>query len=351
MVMEPPVTGAEPYLSRAALAISELDQWFRPRQGVWKTAGWWNSANILTAIIRYDSLSGSAIHRKLLPRVLSRRWRRQPRDFINEFNDDEGWWASAWLEAYILTGESRYLAVAERLYADISGSWSEDCGGGIFWKKGEPYKAAIANSLFIYLGARLYSVTGREDYLRHADRGWSWFTGAGLLGSDGLVRDGLGRDCEIADDLWTYNQGMLIGAASRLSIARISRGGSDPDSLVELALKTAHAAMESMAHPGGVLREYGEPDLNVDSVQFKGIMMRFLADLWLETADEQIRTFVMANADSIWTHARKADTYLLGGCWQGPFDAADAARQGSAIDALVAAATVAAPALPSTAFA
>jgi predicted alpha-1,6-mannanase (GH76 family) len=96
-----------------------------------------------------------------------------------------------------------------------------------------------------------------------------------------------------------------------------------------------------MAGADGVLSERGEPNLNGDSVQFKGILMRFLADLWLVRADENIRDFILTNADSLWANAKRANTYQVGACWRGPFDSADAARQGSAIDALVAAAAVA----------
>src|SRR5206468_2955194 len=46
--------------------------------------------------------------------------------------------------------------------------------------------------------------------------------------------------------------------------------------------------------------------------------------------------FLAKNADYVWNAARNASDQL-GVAWSGPFDAADASRQSSALDALVAA--------------
>ena len=43
--------------------------------------------------------------------------------FLNEFYDDEGWWALAWLDVYELHGSARYLEMAESTFADMSSSF------------------------------------------------------------------------------------------------------------------------------------------------------------------------------------------------------------------------------------
>jgi predicted alpha-1,6-mannanase (GH76 family) len=71
-------------------------------------------------------------------------------------------------------------------------------------------------------------------------------------------------------------------------------------------------------------------------VQFKGIFARYLYDFWLQSRQPAYRAFILANASSVWDYGRNAaDQFGLR--WAGPFDRADAARQSSALDVLIAA--------------
>lgn len=65
--------------------------------------------------------------------------------FINDYYDDEGWWANAWVTVYDLTQNPTYLNMAISIYNDITQGQSH-CGG-IYWEKGNPYIAAIANGM------------------------------------------------------------------------------------------------------------------------------------------------------------------------------------------------------------
>jgi hypothetical protein len=59
--------------------------------------------------------------------------------------------------------------------------------------------------------------------------------------------------------------------------------------------------------------------------------------------DAQYASFIDANGHSIWDNDRGSD-YQFGLVWSGPFDVANAATQSSALDALIAAATITPPA-------
>jgi hypothetical protein len=48
--------------------------------------------------------------------------RNSQKHFLNEYYDDEGWWAVGWAGAYELTHEARYLAMAESIFAIWQGA-------------------------------------------------------------------------------------------------------------------------------------------------------------------------------------------------------------------------------------
>jgi predicted alpha-1,6-mannanase (GH76 family) len=56
--------------------------------------------------------------------------------------------------------------------------------------------------------------SGEDMYLDWALRGWQWFRASGLIGPAAMVNDGLTAACaDNGDTAWTYNQGVIAGAA------------------------------------------------------------------------------------------------------------------------------------------
>ena len=92
------------------------------------------------------------------------------------FFDDNGWWGLAWVAAYDLTGDSRYLDAARTIFARNLAGWDGVCGGGLWWNTKRTYKNAITNELFIALAAQLHQRTpGDREYLSWALRaGTGW---------------------------------------------------------------------------------------------------------------------------------------------------------------------------------
>src|SRR6185437_15617563 len=113
--------------------------------------------------------------------------------FLNKYYDDEGWWALAWVDAWDLTGDNAYLAMAESIFKDMAAAWDDTCGGGIWWNRDRKYKNAIANELFLSVAAHLANrdLHNRARYLKWANREWSWFAHSGMINSRNLVNDGL----------------------------------------------------------------------------------------------------------------------------------------------------------------
>ena len=49
----------DPYEEHAALAIQTLQTWYDLDTGLYKTTGWWNSANAITALANYAKVTQS----------------------------------------------------------------------------------------------------------------------------------------------------------------------------------------------------------------------------------------------------------------------------------------------------
>ena len=206
----------EQYRAWAGEAVGALQRWYKPRTGLWKTAGWWNCANALTAVIQHSQRTGEPRYRYVIETTFGRAQRVNP-GFSNEYYDDDGWWALAWIAAFDLTGEAKYLDLARTLFAGMAAGWDDVCGGGLWWTRTKNYKNAIPNELFLLIAGRLHQRTTSpgsraSGYLDWALREWRWFRASGLIGPAGLVNDGLTAGCaNNGGTAWTYNQGVIIG--------------------------------------------------------------------------------------------------------------------------------------------
>jgi len=333
------------YAARASAGIDALQRWYRPRTGRWRTAGWWNAANALVAVIRYTQCTGDQRYLGVVERTFLAAQRRRP-DFIVGFYDDNGWWGLAWVAAYDLTGDDRYLAAARTIFTNLVTGWDSTCGGGVWWNTERKYKNAISNELFLTLAARLHQRRGsdRYPYLDWALREWDWFRASGLIGAGGLVNDGLTAGCENNGGVtWTYNQGVILGGLAALheitgETAYLRQGEAIADAALSLLTSPASAVTP------GVLVEPGESATaraDADRPQFKGVFVRNLYDFYRHSPRPGYREFMLRNARSIWDNDRNRKNQF-GLHWAGPFDRADACRQSAAMDALNAAVPLAA---------
>ncbi len=253
-------------------------------------------------------------------------------NYINEYYDDEGWWALAWVEAFDLTGEQKYFEMAKTIFEDMKGGWDDRCGGGILWKKGLLYKSAISNELFLLLAARLaLRDENREYYQSWANKEWEWFSQTGMINDLPLVHDGVQEDCVARGRHYTYNQGVIL--AGLVDLYKLNGRREH----IDLAGKIAAAAIQNMSTPDGILKGLPKQEDGADGVQFKGIFMRHLGYLYKQTKNPVFKEYLLTNAESIEKSATEPGSDLIGSQWEGPFDKADAGRQSSAVDALVSA--------------
>lgn len=336
-------------MARARAAATALLQLYDRDTGLFRTTGWWNSANAITALADLARVTGDHSYSDTFRNTFLQAPRKFA-SFQNEFYDDEGWWALAWIDVYDLAPHARdsqrYLQTAEAIFTDMTGGWDDTCGGGIWWKKDRHYKNAIANELFLAVAAKLAQHTRgtqRAAYTEWAHREWTWFSQTGMINADGLVNDGLDSACRNnGRTTWSYNQGVVLGGLTALH--RVDRNPA----LVPAADSIANAAMTHLADAQGVLHDPCEPSCGEDGVQFKGIFARNLAEMvrarHLASLQGVTQTatslqFLQVNAESLWSKARTPED-RFNVVWSGPAEAGNAGAQSSALDALTAAAVV-----------
>lgn len=352
-LVAPPAAAARPATAtdRAGAATAVLMDSY-DQDTAWWPSSWWNSAVALTSVEDYEQRTGDTQYHGIIDHTFEVN--RGPfaagerssdpieGDFISRAIDDTEWWALAWVQAYDLTGEAKYLNEAVIIADYVNGYWdTSTCGGGVWWDREKTYKNSITNGLYIRLTAALHNrMPGDTAWLDRAQTAWDWFTASGLINSDGLVNDGLDDSCHNnGQTVWSYNQGLAMGAG-----VEMRRATGDPATLAT-ARRLADAGTTSPALVSdGILTESCDaPDQTCDDngKQFKGIFMRYLGDLTEVTGDAGYRDFVARQADSIWTHDRD-QANRLGERWSGADNAdhpnvRDWRTQASALEALTAA--------------
>ena len=258
-------------------------------------------------------------------------------NFINDYYDDEGWWALAWLKAYDLTNSTQYLQTAMAIFEDITLGWDSTTCGGIWWNKNQTSINAIENELFLNVAAQLANrAPNQQYYLGWALREWRWFENTGMISLQYNINDGIDLSTCRSNQgaVWSYNQGVILGALVELNKAAPNQ------SYIDTAVKIANAAITRLCDTHGVLHDQCEPECGADGSQFKGIFMRNLQVLQQNAPHPNFQQTIVKNADSIWSHDRGIDN-KLGLIWSGPYDnKATASTQSSACDALIAAASL-----------
>ena len=266
----------EAHLFRARDAVKALLEYYNPTTGLFETTGWWNSANVLTVLADF-SFSSPSLDSNLLLLFANIFERAQTppsgtASFLNDFYDDEGWWALAWLRVFDRTKEQKYLQMAVTIFEDMTLGWGGPCGG-VWWNKNKEYTGAIENELFLAVAAQLANrAESKEYYIQWALKQWAWFQGTEMVNADYNINNGIdATSCKNdGQTVWTYNQGVILGALVELDIA-----SPDP-SYLEMAERIALAAIKKLTDEKGILREHREPNLGADGPQFKGIFVRNL---------------------------------------------------------------------------
>ena len=357
------------YTPIAEAALTTLQKWYNTTSGIYDTTGWWNSANCITVlgdlaaadpstnstasgvfantlvqaqkfnlqmnkVVQANHLTQSYYGLSTPPGVTTAAI-INPKGFLNSYYDDEGWWALGWIQAYDVTKDQQYLATAVEIFEDMKNASNTPCSNGtsgIWWDKANTYINAIANELYLSVASHLANrMSDKQYYLDIAQNQWAWFQKSGMINTKNLINDGLENCTNNGGTIWSYNQGVILGALVELNQA------SPNDAYLTTATNIATAAIANLSDSNTVLHDPCEPSCGADGSQFKGIFMRNLQKLQAAAPNDGFLKSIGANAASIWKYD-KDSANELSVVWSGPFvSPPNASTQSSAMDALVAA--------------
>ncbi len=288
-----------------------------------KLTWWWTFAQAWEAVI--DGVTKT--HGSHYGGLIETFWIAQDeKGWLNDFYDDENWLTLALIRSYDLDGTPKYLQKAEDIYSDIMNGWDPACCGsfcgGIWWDKtpdpgtGRRTKATASNAGPVIAGVRLAARTGNPSYLSFAHKVFEFWASSMLDPGTHHVLDHFDDAGNVVDWQFTYNEGLMIGAAVELYQATSQPAYLD----TARAIASYLVQHETRAAPAGqVLFDQDNAHSDATNAQFKGIAFRYLAQLAaVDAPNSQVCDVLSASAHAAWDNARDATTNLFGPNWLEP---------------------------------
>ncbi|WP_168194079.1 glycoside hydrolase family 76 protein [Pontibacter sp. SGAir0037] len=276
---------------------------------------WWN-AHALDVLVDAYERTDDAAYVQRMKALLNGIKDKNNGQFPNEYYDDMEWLALSSLRAYDATGDAAFLDATTILWTDIKTGLNDNQGGGIAWRKSQlAYKNTPANAPAIILAARLYQLQEKEEDLELAKTLYTWLKSTLVDPATGIVWDGINRtgNGEIDKNwLFTYNQGVFIGAAEELYKI------TGEQAYLSDAVRTANTTMNNPElSPGGILRSENQGDGGL----FKGILVRYLVRLVeqpnLAAADRsKIINFLKYNAETLYSKGIHRPSLMISPDWK-----------------------------------
>jgi len=213
--------------------------------------------------------------------------------WTNRYYDDGAWLGLAVQRAGALVRRIHSAAlgaVTEQLHE----GWTEDGGGGIWWRRDRSADGRVKNAPANGPAAILLARTGQIDFAAAIT---DWVADTLVDPETGLVRDGVrlsgnGAAAELDRRIFTYCQGVYLGACVELA----ARDGHLR--WADRAVALVDAVANRLARDDGVLPGCGGGDGGL----FAGILARYLAMAALRRTEltAAAARIVLASADAAW---------------------------------------------------
>ena len=213
------------------------------------------------------------------------------------FFDDNAWLALALLSHYGQTHDGRALSLSRRLFDFLTSGWSTDPSwsvpGGLRWKVPaiNTSRNTCSNGPTAEVAALVHELTGDSAAKDWSLRIYDWVRRA-LGGPDGLYFDRITFDGTVSKDIWSYNQGTMIGAG--VILHRVT----GEQTYLDQAVHTANAAV---AH-------FDLPTLLRQGPAFNAVFFRNLLLLDQAVPNDGYRELVCRYGDEMWNQHRDPRT-------------------------------------------
>ena len=206
----------------------------------------------------------------------------------DKYYDDNAWMVLTFLEAYELTGESRYLKRAEETLEFVVSGWDEEAGGGIWWhekhKDGDKNTCVNAPAaLGCFRLARFEKEPAAAKWNAQGEKITVW-TVKTLQGENGLFWDNIDvASGQINKAQLTYNSALML----RNFLSLYTRTG-EQFYLTE-ALRIGKAADGMLDRQTRVYR---------DPIKWSHLMVEADLELWRKCGEEYLKERAIRNTEA-----------------------------------------------------
>lgn len=262
--------------------------------GLFLNTEFWDQAEIYEIVIDAYENTGHPRYKKMIYDIFKGFNLHNGKDWShNEFNDDIMWMVIACLRAYFLTGDSMFLETAQYHFDLVwDRGWSDDLGGGIWWKTDNQTKNACINAPAAIAACLLGEALGDESYYTKAVQLVDWLVEHLYDSSTGQVYDAY--DINGLKNHWasTYNQGTFIGANMLLY------EHYKDETYFNRARLVSDYTIHTM-YNGGVM---SNEDSSGDLIGFKGILCRWISRFAIKNNQPDIMEWLKYNGSTAWSN-------------------------------------------------
>lgn len=294
---------------------NSADSYFNYNNSGQQNFNYWPQAHALDVMVDAYNRTNNNLYKTTITQWYDGVKKKNGNTFLNEYYDDMEWNALAMLRAYNATQDLKFKTSAIEVWKDIQTGWNSNAGGGISWKKDQPYsKNACSNGPACILAARLFQQFGDIQDKNWALKIYDWEKENLFNPANGAVYDNIDSRTENVQTNWifTYNQGTFIGSALELYQITGEKGYMND------AIKAADYTLNNLVDSNDrLLKSEGDGDGGL----FKGVFIRYFTQLILSpdlesATKKRYINFIRLNGETLWRKGTNKQLVLFSSYWK-----------------------------------